>query len=321
MPEPAFESNEPVVLINGDFFPASKLHVPVHDQGYVHGVTISERIRTFNHKLFLLDEHLDRWQRSIELIGGKSSKSDMAALREQLQELVVRNVGRIDSEHDLAVCMIYSPGLITSQNPAWSNLPESSEEKIIAYTYPLGCHWAKSYNQGVTTVISSHQEVPAECWRKGMKIRSRAHYYLANKEAHQVEPNAAPILLDAKKQVRDSSIAGLIFFNSLKKRAVSPPRTETFNSISVDYAATLLVELGYQFEFDEIPLSTLTEFDDAVLCSTPWCVLPISKVMRTDGYPFVEAYSSDVARALIDRWSQKVNVPIVEQAIAILKLA
>ena len=54
------------VFLNGELVDADKAHVSVHDAGLLHGVGLFETMRSYNGKIFRLNDHLDRLLRSGE---------------------------------------------------------------------------------------------------------------------------------------------------------------------------------------------------------------------------------------------------------------
>ena len=54
---------------NGDWIPGAELRIAVDDVGFIFGATVTERLRTFRHQVYRLDEHLRRLRHSLEIIG------------------------------------------------------------------------------------------------------------------------------------------------------------------------------------------------------------------------------------------------------------
>ena len=52
--------NQRVVYFNGKFVPESEAKVSIYDSSLMFGDMVFEMTRSFNHKHFLLDEHIDR---------------------------------------------------------------------------------------------------------------------------------------------------------------------------------------------------------------------------------------------------------------------
>ncbi|MBT5665640.1 MAG: branched-chain amino acid aminotransferase, partial [Rhodospirillaceae bacterium] len=50
-----------VVWFNGEIVPEHEARVPFRDRGFKYGDAAFDTTRTFGHKIFKLDEHLDRF--------------------------------------------------------------------------------------------------------------------------------------------------------------------------------------------------------------------------------------------------------------------
>src|SRR5262245_2725456 len=61
-------SPEPLVYLNGQLKPASQAHLAIYDAGIVLGATVTEMTRTFRHRPFRLEEHLQRLARSLRYV-------------------------------------------------------------------------------------------------------------------------------------------------------------------------------------------------------------------------------------------------------------
>ena len=53
-------AGERVVYINGKTVPESEAKVSIHDRGFLLGDAVFDTTRTFGHRVFKLQEHLDR---------------------------------------------------------------------------------------------------------------------------------------------------------------------------------------------------------------------------------------------------------------------
>ena len=60
------------VYLNGKMVPEKEAKISVFDIGFMYGATIYESIRTFKHKPFKLDEHLRRFEGSLQYVGLES---------------------------------------------------------------------------------------------------------------------------------------------------------------------------------------------------------------------------------------------------------
>jgi branched-chain amino acid aminotransferase len=73
----------------------------------------------------------------------------------------------------------------------------------------------------------------------------------------------------------------------------------------------LCAELDIGFEEREIQVYDVFNADEAMLPSTPYCLAPVSKI---NGSPIGSGeVQGPIFRRLIEAWSEKVGVDIVEQ--------
>ncbi|MEM5831286.1 MAG: branched-chain amino acid aminotransferase, partial [Candidatus Aenigmatarchaeota archaeon] len=57
------------VYINGKLVPESKARISIFDLGFKYGAVFYESMRTFNHKIFKLEERLKRLENSLKYAG------------------------------------------------------------------------------------------------------------------------------------------------------------------------------------------------------------------------------------------------------------
>ena len=57
-----------IAYFNGSYVDPSRLTIAMNDMGFLMGTTVSERVRTFQGKLFRWEAHLDRLAHSLQII-------------------------------------------------------------------------------------------------------------------------------------------------------------------------------------------------------------------------------------------------------------
>src|SRR5689334_22270356 len=98
------------VCLNGNWIPDSELHISVDDLGFLVGATVTERLRTFNGRVFRLSEHIDRLRNSLNIIGLNSA--DICRQIEQaIPEFLLRNQGSIEAGDDWSIIAFVTPGI------------------------------------------------------------------------------------------------------------------------------------------------------------------------------------------------------------------
>lgn len=295
---------------NGRRLPFSQLSVAPTDGGFVLGVTVAEQLRTFGGKLFRLEQHLARLQRSLEIVGVECPYSS-EALAAAAVALTAENYAALgvpgDTPDDLGLTIFVTPG-------PYSTFAHSAAERgpvVAMYNYPLPFGtWCEKYEAGEALVVSNVRQVPAECWPTELKCRSRMHYHLADQEARKRQPGARAVLLDIDGRVTEASTANLLIYRR-DEGLVSPPRERILPGVSVNWLEALAGELKIPFVHRELWPSDLAAADEMLLCSTSPCVWPVTQL---DGKPIGTGLRGPISRQLLAAWSRAVGVDIEAQA-------
>ena len=296
---------EPVALLNGEFIPARELTVPVYDAGFMQGVTVSEQLRTFHGSLFRLDQHLERLNNSLTIVG-LEHEVGIASLAEWAVELVARNHALLEQGDDLGLSLFVTPGPYPPRAPAGAQ-----GATIGMHTFPIPFHqWVNLYDQGQPLEVTDIRQVPAACWPTKLKCRSRMHYYLADLHARRKDRGARALLLDASGYVNEASTANLVIYRR-DEGLVSPPREKILPGVSVAMLQTLAAEVNIPFIHREVTIDDVLAADEAMLSSTSPCLLPVRSL---NGRDIGEASPGPVFWDAIKRWSDQVGVSIVQQA-------
>ena len=293
-----------LAYLNGQFVPEASLSVPIYDTGFVQGVTVAEQLRTFDGKLFRLDEHLTRLQRSLDILG--IADVDLSSLGEAAQELAANNHKLLATGDDLGLSLFVTPGPYSTFAPTGSHEPT-----IGMHTYPIPFHlWSEKYTAGERLVVSSVRQVPNDCWPLELKCRSRMHYYLADREARQRDPGARALLLDQEEFIAEASTASVILYREAEG-FLSPPREKILPGVSVGVLEELAREMGLAFLHRDLTVSDVYSADEVILCSTSPCLLPVVSV---DGQSIGAGAAGTVFTQTLAAWSNMVGLDIIKQA-------
>ncbi|MEC8202742.1 MAG: aminotransferase class IV, partial [Pseudomonadota bacterium] len=81
-----------VVWFNGEIIPETEARVPFRDRGFKYGDAAFDTTRTFGHRIFKLDEHLNRFYSSLKYlrIDPGISKEDLKQTTEKVVEINLR---------------------------------------------------------------------------------------------------------------------------------------------------------------------------------------------------------------------------------------
>jgi branched-subunit amino acid aminotransferase/4-amino-4-deoxychorismate lyase len=266
------------------------------------GVAVPEQLRTFGGKLFRLEDHLARLARGLEIVGVVCPYS-ANELTDIAYRLVANNYAWLPPGEDLGLTIFVTPG------PA---APQADRGPLVCLhtrRLPWRAH-AELYRQGQNLVTTKFRQVPADCWPPELKCRSRMHYWLADQEAHRLEPGARALMLDHCDFVLEASTANVVVYRA-SEGLLSPPQEDILPGISVAMLADLAKLLGIGFAHRPLRLDDLLSADEVLLCSTSPCVWP---VLKLNGKTIGSGQPGPTFQKLIAAWSQHVGLDIVEQA-------
>jgi branched-subunit amino acid aminotransferase/4-amino-4-deoxychorismate lyase len=268
------------------------------------GVTVAEQIRTFNGRLFRLDEHLDRFQESLEIVGIESHD-----IREAAIGLASHNHALLEPGADLGLCIFATPGPYLTMATAAG---EDAGPRLVMHTYAIPFHqWAEKFDTGQKLVVSQIRQVPQNCWPASLKCRSRMHYFLADREARKVDPNSRALLLDQDGFVAEASTANILaYFKG--EGLVSPLQEKILPGISVAVTIDIAKAAGIPVVHRDITPDELKSADEIMLCSTSVCMLPVSSV---NGSAIGRQMPGNVYLQLMDAWNDLVGLNVKQQAL------
>lgn len=285
-----------LAYLNGQYLPYAQATIPVGDYGFTMGVTVTEQLRTFNGTPHLIEQHLARLNRGLELTG--IQKQDH--LLKVANELTVKNFAELDSNSDLSLGICVTPGEVHG--------PQSPTVLIYNLELPFE-NWAHCYSEGLSLTTVQTREIPGASIPKQLKCRSRMHYYLAELEARQRQPESRALMLDQSGNVAEATTASVVIVND--QTIIAPPEADVLPSLAFEFSAKLAAKLGIAVSRRAISLAELKDADEVLWLSTPMCVLPVTQV---DGSEIGRRKPGPVFSKLIDAWSNEVGLDIIEQA-------
>lgn len=291
-----------LAVVQGRWVPHTEASVPLSDAGFVLGATVTEQLRTFGGKLFLLEAHLARLRRSAETVG-LAEEIAWDDLADQAGRLVAHNFRSLPAGDELGLAVLITPGHYAAfETP-------TSPVHVYLHTYRLPVErWSGLYRSGAKLRIAPHRQVPTECWPPHVKCRSRMHYHLADRWAAAQEPGARAILLQLDSTVAETATANLLVVRRLPDPRASaelwtPPRSTILPGISLDHTLRLAADLGFRIREAPLPPEALAGADEVWLTSTPSCILPVRSI---DGRPLGDG-TFPLFRTMLDAWSRSVD--------------
>lgn len=298
---------DPIAILNGRVVPATEASIAVADIGFVHGAAVAEMVRTFQSRLFRLENHLDRLDRGVTALG-ISDPPARQRVDDAIRQVAAHNAGLLPDGHDLGVIVFVTAGMnLTYLGATAAAKAPSSTWGVHSFPLPFEL-WEQPMRTGRRLVVAEQRAIPPECLDPTIKWRSRAHWFLMDRAVRQTDPQAAAIAVDRNGFLTETSSANLLV---VRDGGILTPRAETtLDGVSRRVAGELAAECGLRWEWANLTPDDLAAADEAFLASTPYCLMPVASI---DGRPVGSAGDRPVFERLMSAWNELVGIDIIEQ--------
>ena len=258
---------------NGRIVPESEVRVPFRDRGFKFGDGAFDTTRTFAHRIFELDAHIERLFRSLAYLGIDPGISP-AALTQATEDVVARNLDVVAAEDDIWVTQRVSRGLDAADRAAW---PDYAERTVIVECRPLPfTQRAHLYRDGLTVVVPSIRRPPPDTFSPRAKTQNYLNLVLGDIEAKDRNPEALGILLDTNGNLAEGRGCNLFLVRG--GTVLTPGARTVLPGVSRQTAIDLARENGIPVEETDIDLYDAYTADESFVTSTSFCVCPVSRI-------------------------------------------
>jgi len=261
MSEP--REKEPLIYVNGEFYPKSEAKISVYDHGLLYGDGVFEGIRVYDGVIFKLKEHIDRLFES-----AKSIKIDLGMSKEDMERLVIEAVKR-NGYRDAHIRVIVTRGY-----GKMGVDPRNCEKpSIIIITEPRKPSLKR---EGIEAIIASIRRVPN--WAVDPKIKSLNYLnnVLARMEAIEAGVDEA-IMLNQHGYVSEASSENIFMVKD--EKVITPPlEAGILRGITRQTVIDIARELGYEVEEKNITPHDLYNADEVFLTGTAAEIVPVLKI-------------------------------------------
>lgn len=296
---------EPLAALNGRLVPLQQACLSVVDDGIVQGAIVTERIRTFAHRPYLLDEHLQRLRDSLGSTG-IAPASLVDSLPRWVEAVVVHNVQLLEAGQDLAIVIFVTPG---PDRGLAAGMTLESRPSVCVHTSVIPvAEWGRLATGGVRLVTPAARQVPPDSLDPRIKHRSRLNWYLAQQQARRQDPKAWALLLDARGHVTETASGNLMIYDGT--RLLTPRAEGVLGGISRQVVTRLAAAAGIPTVQADLSVADVLAAREAFLTSTGYCLLPATML---NGRQIGEGRPGPLAARLLRDWSAEVGVDIVAQ--------
>ena len=261
-------TQERVAYINGDYLPESEVKVSFRDRGFVLGDAVFDTARTFEGKIFRLDDHIDRLYRSL-----KAVDMDPGVLPEEMaqisQSVVEKNRPLLGEDDDYWVFQRVTRG---AKSIAGDSQTDSGATVIVECTpLPLKAR-APMFRDGIDVLTPVIRRIPPECLSPNIKNVNYMNLVLAEEEVKGKAEHPWAVLLDTRGFLCEG-IGSNIFL--MRDGTLFTPRPQfVLEGVSRQIVIDLAGDLGIPVSEEDLTTFQAETADEAFMTSTSLCLCP-----------------------------------------------
>ena len=281
-----------LIYIDGEFLPKAEAKVSVFDHGLLYGDGVFEGIRSYNGRVFKLDEHLERLYDS-----AKSIMLQIPIPIEAMKEKVLETL-RLNHLSEAYIRLIVTRGVgDLGLDPDKCPMPS-----IIIIADKITLYPPKYYEEGLEIVTVSVRRNYAEAINPRIKSLNYLNNILAKIEGKQAGA-VEVLMLNAEGYVAECS-GDNIFWVKNEVLVTPPAHMGILEGVTRNSVIDLAREAGMQVEERVFTRHDLYIADECFLTGTAAEVIPVVKIDQRavgDGKP------GKVTQKLIDAFRQYAN--------------
>jgi branched-chain amino acid aminotransferase len=273
---------------NGRLVPETEVVIPYRDRSFNRGDGCFDMTRTFDGRIFRLEEHVERLYRSLTYLGidvGLEPK-EMIAITE---EVVERNEPLRASAGDWWVAQRISRGVDCTPLPLRKR--------------------AAHFRDGIDVAVPSIRRTPPSILSPRAKTHNYLNLILADREVKRASPDAWSVLLDEHGNLCEG--VGSNIFVVRGGRVYTPREQYVLPGVSRRTAMELAAQLGIPCEERDLDVYDAVTADEVFLTSTSLCLCGVRSV---NGQPIGDGrVPGPITKRLTDAYVALVGTDFVAQ--------
>ena len=299
-------ANERVAWFNGKIVPEHEVRIPFRDLSWLYGDGAFDMTRSFGGKPFKLNEHMERFYRSLKYlrIDPGMSAEKMIAISEDVFE---RNRHLLGPDEDYWIGQRVSRGV---KDVPGDNL-DYHGPNVVVECMPLPFRQrARLFIEGIKVMVPSHRRTPPESLTPRAKTHNYLNLIVANQEIHAVDPSAWAILLDANGNLCEG--LGSNIFVVRHGEIFTPREKYVLPGVSRQTAIDLAHEARLTVTEADLDLYDAYNADEIFITSTSLCLCPAVSVNGVHVGPAGQVWGP-ITKKLVDAYIRFVNFDFVAQ--------
>lgn len=287
-------------FLNGEYLPISECKISVMDIGITNGASVTDFVRTFNQKIFKLEEHVSRFCK-----GAKNAYLTMPYTEEEICEIsrkLIELNKEVYPECEFGMCYYVTPGVnMTYAGSALSSGPLTPTYCQHVFPLPLSA-WAGCYTEGIRMVTAPIPHHPAQVVPPKGKNRNRLHMWIGDHIVHSMDPGVMAIYLDMNGNIAETGGSNFVIYTDGK--IVSPRNRNILWGISLQTVKEIVTEMGIPFVEDDITIYDVVNADEAWVTTSPYCLAP---VCQFNGQTIGDGVNYPLFRKVLSAWGDMVG--------------
>lgn len=251
-------NNELIVYVNGKYVKKDQANISVFDRGILYGDGFFEGIRIYNGKIFMGNEHIDRF-----FDGAKYTAMPLRYTKKELLDIIneLIKVNNVDNGYIRLVMTrgIYNLGITPPDN-------EVAEPTLICIVSNIDLYKKEFYDIGINVVFSSLIRMSPLMLDPQCKSINYLSNVLAKLEASK--KNAQEAIFLNNSGIVTECTGDNIFIIKDKKVYTPPVHVGILNGITRILVIKLLKELGYSVYEQEFTRFNVYTADECFLTGT-----------------------------------------------------
>jgi len=280
-----------LVWLNGEVTPLEDAKTSVADHSFLYGDGLFEGIRIYHHKVFKLDEHLDRLYHGIKYLNYK-----MTITQPELRQIILDTCKKSDMDAGY-IRLNVTRGTGLGLDP--KNIDQ--QPNVMVMINSLALYPESAYETGLDVVTTSFKTIPADALDPRLKcIGKYASNILAKQEAN-TRGAGEGLMLNHQGELAECTGDNIFLIQNGVIRTPDPA-SGILKGVTRDTVIDLARGIGIKVEECKLTPFDLYSADEAFLTGTAAEVIPMVTI---DGRNIGDGQPGQITKQLIELYRKE----------------
>ena len=260
------KKQEPLIYIDGKYYPKSQAKISVYDHGFLYGDGVFEGIRAYNGVVFKLREHVARLYASAHVM-----MLEIPLTQEQMVQAVVETC-RKNKLKDAYIRLVVTRGV----GDLGLDPRKCSTATVIVIADTIVLHEGEAKVKGITTLVSWVRRDPVDGTSHEVKSLNYLNSIMAKIEANMSGADEAICL--NKEGCLAEGVGENVFVVKNGKIITPPSAAGALEGITAKSVFALAKKMGYDIREANVTPFMLFNADELFFTGTAAEIVPIREV-------------------------------------------